>query len=67
VLAAAVPTKFTNEVSARASATVVPAAVRDPDDENAVAEDNVPELRTLACSGGNPKPIKSVRSDIYSP
>jgi hypothetical protein len=41
VLAAAVPTKFTNEVRARASATVVPAAVRDPEDDNAVAEDNV--------------------------
>jgi hypothetical protein len=64
VLAAAVPTKFTNEVRARASVIVEPAAVRDPDDENVGAEDNVSEFKTLACSGGIPKPIKSVRSDI---
>jgi hypothetical protein len=67
VLAAAVPTKFTNEVRVRASAIVEPAAVSVPEDERAGADDSVSFAITAACSGGIPKPIKSVTNGIKTP
>jgi hypothetical protein len=59
VLAAAVPTKFTNEVRVRASATVVPVAVSDPEDEKVGADERVSVDNTEANSPGIPVPIKS--------
>jgi hypothetical protein len=64
VLAAAVPTRLTKDVRARASAIVVPVAVKEPLDVRAGAELVLKVDKAVACSGGIPKPIKSVTNGI---
>jgi hypothetical protein len=54
-----VPTRLRNDVRARASAIVVPVAVKLALDESAGADVMLKVDNTFACSGGIPKPIKS--------